>query len=291
MEVKVPKGKYILAVSGGVDSMTLLNLLASQPGVELIVAHFNHGIRPDSDKDEVLVNEVAQAQGLVLEVGRKKLGPNASEEVARAMRYKFLHEVLIRHKAKKIITAHHQDDLIETALINIIRGTGRQGLSAIATNQKILRPLLEVPKEDIIASAKSRRLEWIEDITNLKEDYLRNYLRVKVLTNLTTGDRQKLVKILEKVAKINVNLDNELATLSHNTDTNLNRLFFSLLPNEVSQELLAFKLRSLKIKNFDRQTIDRINLAIKAGRPDSRHPIKQNVYLKLDQETATFVTP
>jgi tRNA(Ile)-lysidine synthetase-like protein len=291
MEVKVPKGKYILAVSGGVDSMTLLNLLASQPGVELIVAHFNHGIRPDSDKDEALVTEVAQAQGLVLEVGRKKLGPNASEEVARAMRYKFLHEVLIRHKAKKIITAHHQDDLIETALINIIRGTGRQGLSAIATNQKILRPLLEVPKEDIIASAKSRRLEWIEDITNLKEDYLRNYLRVKVLTNLTTGDRQKLVKILEKVAKINVNLDNELATLSHNTDTNLNRLFFSLLPNEVSQELLAFKLRSLKIKNFDRQTIDRINLAIKAGRPDSRHPIKQNVYLKLDQETATFVTP
>jgi tRNA(Ile)-lysidine synthetase-like protein len=283
MEVKVPKGKYILAVSGGVDSMTLLNLLASQPGVELIVAHFNHGIRPDSDKDEALVTEVAQAQGLVLEVGRKKLGPNASEEVARAMRYKFLHEVLIRHKAKKIITAHHQDDLIETALINIIRGTGRQGLSAIATNQKILRPLLEVPKEDIIASAKSRRLEWIEDITNLKEDYLRNYLRVKVLTNLTTGDRQKLVKILEKVAKINVNLDNELATLSHNTDTNLNRLFFSLLPNEVSQELLAFKLRSLKIKNFDRQTIDRINLAIKAGRPDSRHPIKQNVYLKLDQ--------
>jgi tRNA(Ile)-lysidine synthetase-like protein len=291
MEVKIPKGKYVLAVSGGVDSMTLLDLLANQPGVELIVAHFNHGIRSDSDEDEALIKKVAENYNLRFEAGHQELGPETSEELARRARYKYLQAVLAKHKAIKIITAHHQDDLIETALINVIRGTGRQGLSSIASNSKVSRPLLGLSKGDIIAYAKSKHLEWNEDTTNSSEDYLRNYLRLRVVAKLESNRRAELIKILEKVAVINTNIDRELATLSHLSDTSLNRQLFSSLPNEISYELLAFKLRVLKVKNYDKQTIDRLNMAIKVGKPDSHHPIKQRSYLKLDQETATFVTP
>src|SRR4051812_31887046 len=115
MKVKVPRGKYILAVSGGVDSMVLLDLLARKPGIELVVAHFDHGIRPDSKKDEVLVRKAAASYGVAFEPGQGNLGPAASEATARQARYHFLDEVLTKHQALKIITAHHQDDAIETA--------------------------------------------------------------------------------------------------------------------------------------------------------------------------------
>src|SRR5438105_4926788 len=111
MKVELPKGRYVLAVSGGVDSMVLLHHLANSQkliansknkssshqlpanGYELIVAHFNHGIRPDSSKDEQLVKKTAKKYNLPFETGYGKLGPNASEEQARKTRYKFLNKV------------------------------------------------------------------------------------------------------------------------------------------------------------------------------------------------------
>ncbi len=115
MEISISTpGKYVLAVSGGVDSMTLLHLLSKKPVVELVVAHFDHGIRPDSTEDERLVAETAQEYNLPLEVGHGKLDAGASEKNAREARYQFLESVAKKHTAKGVITAHHQDDLIGT---------------------------------------------------------------------------------------------------------------------------------------------------------------------------------
>src|SRR5665213_4424111 len=108
MRIEVLPGKYALAVSGGVDSMALLDMLAKKPGVNLVVAHFNHGIRGDSGHDEKLVKQAAAAYGLIFELGAARLGKGASEAAAREARYDFLNRVMKKHQADAIISAHHQ---------------------------------------------------------------------------------------------------------------------------------------------------------------------------------------
>src|SRR5690606_5271626 len=106
--IKIRPGKYVVAVSGGVDSMVLLDLLRQKPKLELIVAHFDHGIRPDSAEDRKLVQRVAKHYDLPFVYAEGKLGPKASEALAREARYAFLRRVQAEQGAEAIITAHHQ---------------------------------------------------------------------------------------------------------------------------------------------------------------------------------------
>ena len=105
--------KRVVAVSGGVDSVVLLDMLADE-GVNIVVAHFDHGIRPDSAADAWFVKALAARYGVEYIGKREELGADASEELARERRYAFLHEVAQKHHAK-LVTAHHLDDLIERA--------------------------------------------------------------------------------------------------------------------------------------------------------------------------------
>lgn len=174
--------KYVVAVSGGVDSVVLLDMLVrGEFGVkksELIVAHFDHGIRKESADDANFVRELTGRYEVLFETKREVLGKNASEDLARERRYEFLRGVAKKHKAK-IVTAHHADDLIETIAINLTRGTGWRGL-AVLDSPDIWRPLLDTTKNELIAYAKSHRLEWREDATNKDTKYLRNKLRQKL---------------------------------------------------------------------------------------------------------------
>lgn len=290
MKVEIPKGKYVLAVSGGVDSMALLHLLAKKPGVELVVAHFNHNIREDSVEDEKLVRKTASKYKMVFEVGSASLN-KSSEEVARQARYRFLRKVQSKYNAAKIITAHHQDDVIETAFINIIRGTDRRGLSAIVNNKTILRPLTGYPKATIVKYAQENCIEWREDSTNLDIDYLRNYVRLKLLPKMDSPQRVRLVKILEKVAKTNIKIDEQIATLSQNIGEDINRESFSALPISLGNDLLAYRLRQASIADFDAKTVSRLSTAIKTSKANSVHSIKRKSKLHVTSETASFVTP
>ncbi|HEX6258362.1 MAG TPA: tRNA lysidine(34) synthetase TilS, partial [Candidatus Saccharimonadales bacterium] len=123
-------GTYVVAVSGGVDSIVLLDMLAGQAGLELIVAHFDHGIRQDSTEDAEFVRAAAQRYSLPFELGQATLGPGASEEAARTARYSFLRSIAKKYQAR-IVTAHHADDVIETIAINVARGTGWRGLVSL----------------------------------------------------------------------------------------------------------------------------------------------------------------
>jgi len=306
MEIGITQGKYVLAVSGGVDSMTLLDLLAKQAksqkpkakssdiqlsanGLQLVVAHFNHGIRPDSAEDEKLVAETALKYKLPLEVGHGKLGAGASEETARAARYKFFESVAKKHKAKGVITAHHQDDLIETAFINILRGTGRAGLSSIRSS-KIYRPLLHVPKKEILAYAKKNKIQWRDDSTNGDTRYLRNYIRIHIMPCLTNEKKAEIVNNLDKVAKVNKLIDEEIATLSHiYLENRLDRRAYTMLPTQVGEELLMNWLRRNGLGQFDRRTIKRLGVAIKTGQPGSEHDIISGRKLKLTGRSADLV--
>src|SRR5882724_12578395 len=113
MDIIAP-GRYIVAVSGGVDSMVLLDMLRRQPGLDVVVAHVDHGVRVDSHEDTTLVEHYATKYGLTCLVTQLKLGSGVSEETARVARYDFLQKCCKTQNAIGIITAHHQDDLIET---------------------------------------------------------------------------------------------------------------------------------------------------------------------------------
>lgn len=163
MKVNWPKpGKYVVAVSGGVDSMALLDLLQAHGDYELVVAHLDHGIRSDSGEDRQLVEQAAEAVGLPFFYKEAKLGAGTSEAAARKVRYAFLNKIKTKQGAAAIITAHHQNDVLETAIINIIRGTGRKGLTSLGSNE-IVRPLLNVSKAALIQYAKKHNLQWRED--------------------------------------------------------------------------------------------------------------------------------
>src|SRR3989344_5293986 len=114
---------YIVAVSGGVDSVVLLDMLIKQKEHNLVVAHFDHGIRVDSDADARFVWELAKKYELSFEVRREELGDAASENTARSHRYAFLRDIAKKYSAT-IVTAHHADDVVETIAINLTRGTG-----------------------------------------------------------------------------------------------------------------------------------------------------------------------
>jgi tRNA(Ile)-lysidine synthetase-like protein len=273
-----------------VDSMALLHLLSKNPDVELISAHFDHGIRQDSHKEAQLVSSTAQELGLNFELGKGYLGKTASEDTARQARYKFLRQAQDKYKADGIITAHHQDDLIETAFINLLRGTGRKGLASMILNDSILRPLLRYKKSQIITYAIKNGLDWIEDSTNKEEIYLRNYIRSNLMPSLTAKQRSSIIKNIDKVAKNEENSLMQIANLSHklcNNDT-IDRTSFAQLPVELGNELIVYWLRKYKTADFDRPAISRINTFIRTSHPGKVYPIKKNLKINITNKTAQF---
>lgn len=289
MRVDSLTGRYVLAVSGGVDSMVLLDMLANAGKTELIIAHFNHGMRLDSGEDEKFVETTAQRYNLKVEVGQGHLDTGTSEDDARQARYEFLNNIKAKYRANGLITAHHQDDLIETAFLNLLRGSGRRGLSAIADSD-VVRPLLNVPKADIIKYAEDNQIIWREDSTNAENIYLRNYLRHKILSGLGGQERKSITGNIEKVAKINQELNKQIATLSHSVNKKgvIDRSIFIALPNEIANELVMLWLREQDIRNYDRNLIYRLTLSIKTGQPGTKHVASKNLWLKIGKKTAIF---
>ncbi len=284
MDLILPKySRLVLAVSGGVDSVTLLDLLtkAEPDNTKLIVAHLDHGIRSDSKLDAELVKNLAKKYKLKFESKTANLPKNTSEASAREVRYNFLYNVAKKYKAEYIVTAHHEDDLIETAIINIIRGTGRKGLTAIKLNKKILRPLLPYTKAQIISYAKKNDLNWREDSTNNDDKYLRNYIRVNFIPKLSNTSREKLLKIINTTAKLNSEIDKNIELILNDLSINqFNVKTFRKLPHDVGVELMASWLRQNNI-NFDRKTLDKVTIKAKTGHVGQKFPIQNSNYLRL----------
>lgn len=161
----------------------------------IIVAHFDHGIREDSAADARFVEELAKGYQVPFVSMREELGPGASEELARSRRYAFLKGVAKRHNAL-LITAHHQDDLIETIAINLVRGTGWRGLDVFG-DETIKRPLIHKTKAELYDYALRNSLEWIEDETNQGDTYLRNRIR-KLIANLSDYRRAEIIVLWQE---------------------------------------------------------------------------------------------
>ena len=252
--------KYVVAVSGGVDSMVLLDMMVRAGKRELIVAHFDHGIRSDSRLDAALVKGVAERHQLPFETKREELGPKTSEALARERRYAFLRHVAKKHNAQ-IVTAHHLDDLVETVAINMTRGTGWRGLAALDSD--IVRPLIDMEKSDLLNYAAKRNISWREDSTNASPAYLRNRLRQKN-PNLPSDIKRELRALHAHQKELKQEIHQEVQRLVGEGPW-YSRYFLSHAQTSVALECL----RELTSGKLTRPQLARLLHAVKVAKPNT----------------------
>lgn len=185
--------RLIVGVSGGVDSMVLLHLLNACReafDLSLVVAHVNHGFRPEeSEREAELVQKESARLCLPFEYGKfnvkefQKLGGLSPQDAARRIRFHFFYSLLHKHHAQKIALGHNADDQVETVLLRLIRGAGVRGLKGMLPLRegRVIRPLLEVWREEIDSFALRKKIPFLYDSSNLKGDYLRNRIRLSLI--------------------------------------------------------------------------------------------------------------
>lgn len=284
-------GEYVVAVSGGVDSVALLDVLFSQFGqdvqYEFVVAHFDHGIRSDSMEDRRLVERLAKGYDMPFEYREGRLGASVSEAAARRARYAFLREIQQRYQADAIITAHHQDDVLETALINLLRGTGRRGVTSLKSEDGLIRPLLDLPKQQLMDYAQQHGLEWREDSTNTDIRYFRNYVRHNIVSRMSKVKRAQLLTIITELRARNQEIDDLLANALEvmSVGDGLDRHAFIMLPHTVAREVMAAWLRQNGIREYDKKTLERLVIAAKTYKTDKKTDIDSTIVLLIRGDT------
>ena len=196
--------KYIIAgISGGPDSMALLHMLINNTNKKIICAHINHNIRKESETEEKYLQEYCKNNNIIFETIKiKKYTENNLENEARKKRYTFFEEILQKYNSKYLVLAHHGDDLIETILMKIIRGSNIEGYAGIKTYSKhknyiIIRPLLTLTKEDLIKYNYENKIKYFVDNSNTDKKYTRNRIRKNILPELKNEDKNIHLKFLK----------------------------------------------------------------------------------------------
>jgi tRNA(Ile)-lysidine synthase len=189
--------KIVVGVSGGPDSVALLCLL-QELKFDLVAAHINYQTRGhDSDKDEKFTRQLARKLEVPVFVKKVKLNKNKSgfEARARLVRYRFFDKVCLQNNAAKIAVAHNSNDLVETMLLHWLRGAGPRGLAGLAyCRGRVIRPLLDVSREEIIEYLRRRRQSFRIDKSNRDVRYRRNWVRWRLLPYL----RRQVDKNIDK---------------------------------------------------------------------------------------------
>lgn len=209
--------KILIGVSGGVDSVTLLDILANlstERKWEIVVAHLDHNLRKESKNDVEFIEKLCDRYGVKLICSSKNIKKIAQqkklsiEEAARRGRYIFFENTARSEKANFVATAHNSNDSAETFFLNLIRGSGLTGLSGIPQkrglfkNINIIRPIIGLSKEEIINYAKKRDLEWVEDQSNLENRFDRNKIRNELIPSMNDMFGRDIVKTVNRAARI-----------------------------------------------------------------------------------------
>jgi tRNA(Ile)-lysidine synthase len=204
-----------VAVSGGIDSVALLDILASQRqelSITLIVLHLNHGIRgKEAARDQRFVQELSDSYSLpylgqeVDVPAYKKLNSLTLQEAARELRYRFFAQAMETHHLNKVAIGQTADDQAETVLMRLIRGGGARGLKGIPpVRERYIRPLIEMWRDELLKYAKHRGLRFVNDSSNFKTDYLRNRIRhelLPVLSEYNPSIKERLLHLSEVLAE------------------------------------------------------------------------------------------
>ncbi|MFV0390919.1 MAG: tRNA lysidine(34) synthetase TilS [Paludibacteraceae bacterium] len=208
-QLLLPGERVLVGVSGGVDSVVLLDML-SKAGYECVVAHCNFHLREkESDRDEKFVEEFALSRKLLFKkidfdtTTYAKSNKISIEMAARELRYRWFYQLASEQNCSSIAVAHHADDSVETILFNLIRGTGLKGLKGIdAVNDKVIRPLLSCNRNEIEAYAETNELKFVIDSTNNLNDFSRNKIRNRILplmAEINPSIRQTLIETADRL--------------------------------------------------------------------------------------------
>ncbi|MFR2301415.1 MAG: tRNA lysidine(34) synthetase TilS, partial [Clostridium paraputrificum] len=220
-ELLQEKEKVVVGVSGGPDSICLLEVLyrlKSQLEIELVVAHINHMLRgEEANEDEKYVNNFCMERGI--EVYSKRININefakeqrmSTETAGREARYEFFREVMKKTNSNKIATAHNANDQVETIFMRIMRGTGLEGLTGIPVKRDsiYIRPILFLQREEIEWYCEKNNLNPRIDKSNMERDYSRNKIRLDIIPYMKENFNSDVVKVINRMADT-LKEDNEL---------------------------------------------------------------------------------
>lgn len=261
--------RLICAVSGGADSVALLfamYLLAPKLGIILEAAHYNHGLRgAESDEDARFVEVLCDRLDIPvhMEQGSVVTGKKGLEAAARSARYAFLESL-----PGKIATAHTADDNAETVLMHMIRGTGLKGLGGIApVRGNVIRPMLTVTRQEVIAFLQEYHLSWREDSTNAEDGFLRNRLRHRVMPLLN----EENPSICENLSHMALRLREDEQVLSAQADIcdpDIGQL--RSLPYGLRSRWIARFLENSGIPEPEKEHIELVDKLIHAQKPSAR---------------------
>lgn len=264
----------IVAVSTGVDSMALLDLLQRLPAgrrPRLLVAHVNHELRDQSTVEEAYLTDYCRQAGLSLRVAHwpKEDHPeHGVEEAARHFRYAFFKRLLTEYHAAAVVTAHHANDLTETMLMKMTRGGQLDQLIGIRDQRplgrgKLVRPLLPFTKAELYRYARARGLKWFEDQTNQELTVARNRYRHQIIPALERENPQLITHLLDYRAQLTELLawrNQELARLLDTVQAgqHLELAAFTQLPAFQQAELLRYWLEQSGVTDLKADLIDQL---------------------------------
>ncbi len=249
--------KIVLGVSGGPDSITMLDILRQlREGLEfeIVVAHINHMIREEAIEDEKYVQEYCKKNNIECYIKRidvekiantKKIG---TEEAGRKVRYEFFEEILQKTGSNKIGIAHNKNDKIETIIMHILRGSGISGLKGIEPKRdnKYIRPLIECERSEIEQYCEENKLEPRIDKTNFENEYTRNKIRNIVIPYIKKEFNPNIIETMNRLSELITEEDNYL---EKETQKIYNKILLEKNDKQIILKLKEFNEQETVIKN------------------------------------------
>lgn len=246
-----PKDKIVLGVSGGPDSISMLNILneiKEEFNFEIYVAHVNHMIREEAEDDEKYVQRYCEKNNIQFFVKRIDVQQIANtekrgtEETGRKVRYEFFEEVMQKVGANKIAIAHNKNDKIETIIMNLLRGSGILGLKGIEPirDNKYIRPLIDCERQEIEQYCEDNKLNPRIDKTNFENDYTRNKIRNIIIPYIKEEFNPNIIETLDRLSQVATEESNYV-------DKQTNKIYQDLLIEETQNQII------LKLKEFNEQ--------------------------------------
>ena len=271
--------KFLIALSGGVDSMVLANLFLKN-NLSFSVAHCNFNLRTkESDDDEKFIFDWSTENEIECYISKFnttdycKKNNFGIQEGARNLRYEWFNELKNLHDFDYIVTAHHLDDQIETYLINSMRGSGLNGLIGITEKtESLLRPLLKILKNDILVYAKSNNIDFREDSSNSKNDYFRNMIRNLIIPQFKKFDDNVMLKFQTTINNLNST-----------------KIFADIIINQTKKLIFIFETDKIKVKIDDLKKLDPVEYYVHNLFIDYKFDFKEIIKL-FDSDTGKYIS-
>ena len=250
------KDKIVLGVSGGPDSITMLDILRQiqeEFDFEIVVAHINHMIRKEAIQDEEYVKKYCEKNSIEFFVKRidvmsvannRKIG---TEEAGRFVRYEFFDEILKQTESNKIAIAHNKNDKVETIIMHLLRGSGLSGLKGIEPiRENVIRPLIECERKEIEKYCDENRLEPRIDKTNFENDYTRNKIRNIVIPYIEKELNPNIIETIDRLSEVVKKEDRYLEKVALDV---YDKILIKQEPGQIMLELKGFNEQDEVIKS------------------------------------------